>query len=86
MNAFHRYDMAVYEKGGRQINFEVPTELELQAYRTSGSVPTGRLGASTGRVEPERQRVARLAKDRGATSHFRGVSWYCEFIRGSLVF
>jgi len=88
----YRYDVAVFLKGGKNLNFGVPSEEVLNQYRLNGNIPAGRLGATVSKktVVEDRIRIisetqpsadaataAALAKhDKGATSNYRGVSWY----------
>ena len=74
------YDVAVYVKGGKNLNFGKPDDEVIEEYRKNGNVPAGRLGAtSTKRAEFERGLNGGEdggGKERGASSHYRGVSWY----------
>lgn len=71
----------MHVKGGKNLNFGPPDESVVEEYRKNGNVPAGRLGAtSTKRAEYERSLNGScddvVCKERGASSHYRGVSWY----------
>jgi len=91
--AARAYDVALFLKGGKNLNFGPPAEEVVNQFRANGNVPPGRLGATVCKRPDEPPRkpkivemseadsaaasAAQAAKaDKGATSHYRGVSWY----------